>query len=316
MDLTLLPIRMVLWSIKISSFENGMWTKIKEYASGEERKFETGKLNAGTDYRYKVEALRMPTGESEGSGVKEIELHTSPCAEYATVWPTQELPVYRDSSGNVEEGKLDALQAVVVLEEENGKFLIQTSAGDEALKGYIDSDKCMINLPDYLGKLCRYDITNSYSSIYLAHQYAIPAVSGTVIAGYENVLLTDGTFLVPLLYPVAKKFAVAAEAAREEGYTIKIYDSFRPYVATRFIYDKTKAALDYVVPDGAYSRISLKDYRNGARANVLSLSNMKKAERVTEEPEEEKTEQKKKNSKKPEQKKTGQKKSKATAESN
>lgn len=269
------------YRVSVYDGELGGWKELKKYSSQEERVFETGKLGAGIDYRYKVEALQLPSGEREGIGEEEITLHTVPCVEYATIWPTQEIPVYQDSTGKDQKGTIGVLQAVTVIDEKDGRFFVQTAPGEE--EGYIDSDKCMINLPDYMGNLCKYDITNSYCSIYLAHRYAIPAVSGTVIAGYEDVLLSDGTFLVPLLYPVAKKLAPAAEAAREQGYVIKIYDSFRPYVATRSIYDRTAAALDYVVPAREFTRVSLEDFRKGGRADVLSLSNLKKAEKVTEE---------------------------------
>ncbi|MBR1853690.1 MAG: hypothetical protein IJ794_11225, partial [Lachnospiraceae bacterium] len=287
------------YRVSVYDGELGDWKELKKYASQEERVFETGKLGAGIDYRYKVEALQLPSGEKEGSGEKEITLHTVPCVEYATVWPTQELPVYRDSTGTEQSGTIGVLQAVSVIGEKDGRFFVQTAPGEE--EGYIDSDKCMINLPDYMGNLCKYDITNSYCSIYLAHRYAIPAVSGTVIAGYEDVLLSDGTFLVPLLYPVAKKLVSVAETAREQGYVIRIYDSFRPYVATRSIYDRTAAALDYVVPANEFTGVSLEDFQKGSRADVLSLSNMRRAEKITEE---ENKEKKSKKNKKEETKET------------
>lgn len=283
--------------------DGGTWRDIKEYSVNDERIFETGKLKPCTDYMYRVEAVDTPADVSEEDRICEIDIHTLPSVEYASVWPTENIAVYKSSSGDEQVGTLNILQCVTVLDEKDDRFLIETGAGDDSISGYIDSNKCMINLPDYIGDLCKYDITNSYCSIYLAHNYGIPAVSGTVVSGYEHVLLDDGTFLVPLLYPVAKKLVPAAEDARDKGYVIKIYDSFRPYVATRSIYDLTYEALYYVVPSNDYARISLKDYMSGKSPEILSLSNMKKAEPVTEEDDDDKDSKKDKKSKKKKSKK-------------
>ncbi|MBR1598028.1 MAG: hypothetical protein IJ661_03825 [Lachnospiraceae bacterium] len=280
---------------KVSCWDDSSkdWQKLREYSLNDDRTYETDKLEPCRDYRYRIEAVGTPTDIKDEDRISEVDIHTGPSAEYSSVWPTQELSIYKDSTGDDSVGTIGVLQCVTALEEKDGRFLIQTGADDDSIKGYIDSNKCMINLPDYIGDLCRYDITNSYCSIYCAHTYGIPAVSGTVVKGYENVLLDDGTFLVPLLYPVAKKLVPAAEEARKQGYVIKIYDSFRPYVATRSIYDLSYEALNYVVPEYGFSRITLSEYRSGKSAGVLSLSNLKKAEPLTEEKKDEDKDSKK-----------------------
>ena len=63
-----------------------------------------------------------------------------------------------------------AATALCVLGEENGFFKVRYSGQ----YGYIDSNYCMINLPEYLGELLSYDITNSYASKYAVHGYEIP----------------------------------------------------------------------------------------------------------------------------------------------
>ena len=99
-----------------------------------------------------------------------------------------------------------------------------------------------------MGNLCSYNITNSYASIYMVHEYEIPKVTDVVTGGYEQVKLADGSYLVPLLYPTAKKLVVAARAALEQGYRLKIYDAFRPNKATVEIYDRTEKILDNDLP--------------------------------------------------------------------
>ncbi len=302
---------------RISVWDDGSesWKEIISIGNEEDRVFETGKLLPCTDYKIRVEIINPPAEVNQEDSFSEVELITGPSAELSTIWPTMDLPVYKASTGDEQVGTITVGKAVTVLDEADGRFLIQTGMGANDVQGYIDSNRCFINLPEYLGDLCAYDITNSYSSIYLVHGYAIPSVSGTIISGYENVLLKDGSFLVPLLYPTAKKLVSAAESARDKGYKLKIYDSFRPYVATRSIYDKTSEALNYVVPESTFSRISVKDYMDGKRANVLSLSNLKKAEPATEEDTEEekdkdKSDDSKKDSDKDSKKKDSDKKSK------
>ena len=108
----------------------------------------------------------------------------------------------------------------------------------------------MINLPEYLGDLCEYDIVNSYGALYRMHGYGIPQVTGTVISGYEKVQLADGQFLVPYLYPCCEKLIAAARAAGEDGWRLKIYDAYRPHLATEQIYQAAWQILDQPLPSG------------------------------------------------------------------
>jgi D-alanyl-D-alanine dipeptidase len=96
--------------------------------------------------------------------------------------------------------------------------------------------------------MLQYNITNSYDSIYMVHGNAIPDITGTVVVGYDGVMVSEGNYLVPLLYPTAKKLATAAANTNQDGYHLKIYDSFRPYVTTRYIYDTTSAILYNKIP--------------------------------------------------------------------
>ena len=115
--------------------------------------------------------------------------------------------------------------------------------------GYIDSRFCMINLPEYMGDLCEYDITNSIQSIFRVHGYDIPEVTDSVIKGYENICLGSGDYLVPYLYPCTPKLYQAACNAAADGYILRIYDAFRPNEATRYLYDTVEALIDTPVPN-------------------------------------------------------------------
>ena len=113
----------------------------------------------------------------------------------------------------------------------------------------------MINLPEYIGGLCSYNITNSYYSIYAIHEFAIEHVTGVITQGYEDIRQEDGSFLVPLLYPAAKRLVNAAKSAWEQGYRLKIYDSFRPHTATLEIYDLTSMIMGDPVQSTTYKGV-------------------------------------------------------------
>ena len=175
---------------------------------------------------------------------------------YCTIWPILDLDVYADTSRESVIGTAPVCNMYCVLDEdpENSLFKIRLA---ENSYGYIDSTYCLINLPEYIGDLCSYDITNSYSSLFAIHEYEIPGLTGKVIKGYENIRLADGSFLVPFLYPCTGKLISAAKQALELGYRIKIYDAYRPKEATEFIYNTAVSILDVRLPSTTYSGVSV-----------------------------------------------------------
>ncbi|MBR0353295.1 MAG: D-alanyl-D-alanine carboxypeptidase family protein [Oscillospiraceae bacterium] len=191
-----------------------------------------------------------PTPQPVSTPEPEAEQEISPL--YCTIWPITDLDVYSDGSKENVIGTAPASAMYCVLEEdaENALFRIRLSDG---VYGYIDSTFCLINLPEYIGGLCSYDITNSYSSLYAIHEYEIPGLTGKVITGYENIRLADGSYLVPFLYPCTQKLISAANRALESGYRIRIYDSYRPRCATNHIYNTAVSILDVMLPSATYS---------------------------------------------------------------
>ncbi|MCR5118014.1 MAG: hypothetical protein K6B44_00150 [Lachnospiraceae bacterium] len=252
--------------------DEGNWQTLAEYGPEDERIYETGHLSSYRDHSFRV-AVRSDDAYVTPAVTA---VHTEISETYATVWPTKELNLYASADKKDKLGSVQALKALCVLADEGDMFRVYTPEAE----GYIEKNKCMINLYDYLGDLCDYDITNSYYSIYAAHEYAIPGVSGEVTEGYENVLIGNGEFLVPLLYPTAEKLVSAARAALNDGYKIKIYDSYRPYVATRSIYDLTEKILDLPVPDERFERLDLNRYMILKEAGYL---NEKKDDEVDDE---------------------------------
>lgn len=220
------------------------------------------KLASGTNYRLRVVGIGEESSADASnwpSQSSELSLATDPSVLFATVWPIHDLDIYQDTDRQKIIGTAAAVTAYCVLEESDGLFQIRTPDG----YGYIDSSYCLINLPDYLGELCAYNITNSYNSLYMVHGYEIPEITGTVITGYEYVQTSKETYLVPLLYPSAKKLAAAAQNTLKDGYRLKIYDAYRPRQASTEIYRITQSHLEDPIPDTTYSGIPMDDLPTG-----------------------------------------------------
>lgn len=230
------------------SFSGNEWISRQVYQWSDTLSYETGRLPSCTKVRFRVityndEGLR--DREKFAAEPAEVTFRTERSPVYCTVWPLTALPVSEDASGENIMGQVPAGKALCALEEKEGHFLVRF--GEEY--GYIDAGYCLIDLAEYLGDLCKYNITNSYSSVFRAHEYEIPEITGTVIKGYENIHTENGDTLVPYLYPCAQKLYQAALLAEEDGYYLCIYDAFRPNEATRYLYDTFEALLDEPVPE-------------------------------------------------------------------
>lgn len=231
------------------------WVTIEEIPGDGVRKYTTAHMAPFRSFTYRVVALGGQTmPDSEYAAISdEITVETRQSPIYATVWPVKELTAFRDAGMTDADGKVKTGTPLCVLTEVGGAFGVRV--GGEIR--YIDSNYCLINLPEYMGDLCSYEITNSYDSKYMIHEFEIPEVTGVVTGGYERVKLTGGDFLVPLLYPTARKLVNAAESAIEQGYRLKIYDAFRPNKATREIYDLTEKILDEPLPEKPYTNVKI-----------------------------------------------------------
>lgn len=230
------------------SFEEQEWISRQVYQWSDSLSYDTGRLPSGTKVRFRV-VTDDDAGRRDGEGVteasSEVTFRTPTSPVYCTVWPLTALEFSEDSVGANVTGQVPAGTTLCVLKEAEGRFLVRY----EEQYGYIDSRYCLIDLAEYLGNLCQYHITNSYSSIFRVHGYDIPEVTDSVIAGYENIHMEDGRMLVPYLYPCAQRLYQAALRAEEDGYVLCIYDAFRPNEATRYLYDAAEVILDQPVPE-------------------------------------------------------------------
>lgn len=234
------------YELQVLNSTTGEWEVLHTVEQTGNRVFTTEHLKAFRTYSFRVVAQggQAPLGKVAAMS-DTVEFKTAEAVLYSTIWPIKELDVYSTPEMTESIGKVAGGAAYCVVEEHESAFGIRYADG---VIGYIDSNYCMIDLAEYLGELCAYDITNSYSSRYMINKYKIPYVTDTVIVGYENVKMADGTYLAPLLYPVAQKLLIAGQNAQEAGYRLKIYDSYRPNWATVVLYDRADKLLEKPVP--------------------------------------------------------------------
>ncbi len=230
---------------EVQEWRDGEWQLLERFTPPGANQYETGRLASGSYHR-----LRVVSFDANGSVLasEETEFYAAVHPLYATIWPILDLNFCKDPNGKTLK-KISAGTSLCVLEEKDGWF--QVRHGNDY--GYVDSRYCMINLAEYLGDYCAYDITNSYSSIFKVHNSPIAKITRQVIPGYEHIQTAEG-FLVPYLYPCAQKLLSAAKAALEDGYRLRIYEAYRPNQTTRYLYDTTAAQLYYaaLVEKGGY----------------------------------------------------------------
>lgn len=95
--------------------------------------------------------------------------------------------------------------------------------------GWIKNSYCMINLPDYIPSIT-YNIVNAKSSIVKSSGVKL-SITGKKLyqtGKVYNSRLSKNEYIVPVVYSFAKKILTAQEKALADGYSLKIYDAYRP----------------------------------------------------------------------------------------
>lgn len=228
--------------VRCDHFEVQQWTgegwRTAALITPEEHlRYDPGRLGSGSCNRFRVAAVN---GDGAERQAEEVSFWAPVSTLYSTVWPIEDMNFWEEPGGGARLGSIPAGTTLCVLAEEGNWFRVRY--GEEY--GWVDNRYCMINLPEYVGDHCSYDITNSYDSRFAVHESPIREVTHQVLPGYEDVRTAEGTFLVPYLYPCAKKLLTAAQAAEADGLRLKIYEAFRPRRATRFSYDTTEEQMN------------------------------------------------------------------------
>ena len=232
---------------EVQQWKDGGWETLAVLGQ-EDTSYDLGMLHSGNQERFRVvsyDTQEERDAEKFLTDPYEVSFRVAVTPLYCTIWPLTDLKLYADPYDGGEIGSVPAGQALCVLESENGFFRVRW----QEQYGYVDENFCMIDLAEYLGDLCDYDIRNSYSSIFRVHEYDTPGMTDLVIEGYEGVCLAEGEYLVPYLYPCARKLRQVAETVRRDGYGLRIYDAFRPNEASRYLYKTMSALMNQVIPE-------------------------------------------------------------------
>ncbi len=130
------------------------------------------------------------------------------------------------------------------IEEESGDWWRITSA---SYTGWIPHRYCFINLPDVVPSAIYYD-SNALSSKFVSSGQMIPDISGEKLYdAYDyNERLGKNEYIMPILYSMAPKVCAAQHAALEEGYTLIIYETFRPRAVQRKVVQALTTLADQV----------------------------------------------------------------------
>ena len=137
--------------------------------------------------------------------------------------------------------RLSAGDGFQILEEDGNWWKVTR----DNVTGYVKHQYCMINLPDIIPSII-YDDTNSYQSIFTSSYTAIPNVTGEKL--YDvlayNERLNKEEYNMPIIYAMAKKIMTSQEKALEDGYSLKIYETFRPYETQKRVSSNLKKLME------------------------------------------------------------------------
>ncbi len=137
--------------------------------------------------------------------------------------------------------KLSAGDGFRILEEDGNWWKVKTGE----TTGYVKHKYCMINLPDIIPSIV-YDDTNSYQSLFTSSYTAIPNVTGEKlydVLAYNERLEKD-EYRMPIIYAMAKKIMKAQQAALKDDYSLKIYETFRPYETQKKVSSNLKELME------------------------------------------------------------------------
>lgn len=132
--------------------------------------------------------------------------------------------VIRNAAGK-QIGTAPAGQMFTITGETDSRFWVQFPDG---MTGTVSKTYTMVNLPDLIPSI-RYNASNSYSSLFRSCEKPLELTGTSLYAGKtENRKLGYEEYNMPVLYSMAKKIAHSQAAALSEGYTLVLYEGFRP----------------------------------------------------------------------------------------
>lgn len=150
-------------------------------------------------------------------------------AKECTVWALTDLQIM-DADGNA----VGTMQTGVGYKAEVTET--QVTVKDGEVSGSVDQDHILVDLADFMPGETLFYIHYAVSAFATIHNHAIETYAGTKL--YPYVKKADGTFYVPFMLNAARHLKEAEYEALSLGYTLKIYDAYRPYPVTQLTFEK------------------------------------------------------------------------------
>lgn len=167
----------------------------------------------------------------------EFELPIKGSSGYATI----DLNIKEDNTN--ESNNISVLkkgEAFEILSEDNNWWNIKY----KNIVGWVDNTFCMINLPDVIPSII-YEASNSKSSLFKSSGYDLPNITNEKL--YDVFIYNDrfnkDTYVMPVLYSMAKKIYQTQQLALKNGDSLKIYETYRPYEVQRKVVNSLKDLL-------------------------------------------------------------------------
>jgi len=161
----------------------------------------------------------------------------------ATGWAAriQALPLRSEANASANTiQSLSAGTAFTILEQQGDWWYVRL--GNGSITGWIQHRYAFVNLPDIIPSIIN-SITNASSSVKRSSGYAIPNVTGQSLysARTFNARLGREEYIVPILFATAIPLMNAQQAALADGYTIVMYEAFRPAETQQRVVDNMEA---------------------------------------------------------------------------
>jgi len=138
-------------------------------------------------------------------------------------------------------GTAPAGQMFTITGDTENRFWVQFPDG---MTGTVSKTFTMVNLPDLIPSI-RYNATNSYNSLFRSCEKPLKITGASLYTGKtENKKLGYEEYNMPVLYFMAKKIAYSQALALSEGYTLVLYEAFRPLDVQKTVSADMQALMD------------------------------------------------------------------------
>lgn len=158
----------------------------------------------------------------------------------ATGYTSTDLNLYSNENRDAILMVMNAGTAFRIIDEVGDLWYVQV----DNTMGYVEHLLCMINLPDVVPSIVYYN-SNSDSSLYMSRGNELPNVTSKKLydAYFFNERFGEDQYAMPVLYSTAKLVCSAQNLALQDGYTLVIYETFRPADTQAQVRDALKALI-------------------------------------------------------------------------